>query len=177
MGCKRRLVGVRSRPQTDGDVWKGWLAVMVLITVVSLPCTEAFSLRMDYQPPVKSSVDRIRRSRRSRVSTSHKSAYAGTLAPPAPPRSFEKRMRDLVLPKAKPSLAPAPAARPANFKTVKTLLDFKTVVADEPEKIVAVRFYSPYCRVRIFELLSSMQLQCRISFTHFLSSFCCNSGL
>ena len=147
MGRKRKLQSGTSVPQADYHSWGRWLAMLAVVACFTLPCSEAFSLTMEYKPPVKSSVSRIRTSRQSRVSTSHKSAYAGAIAPPSrpTPHSFERRMRDLVLPKKKPTVVPD--SRPANLKVVETLLDFKRVVADEEDRVVAVRFYSPFCRV------------------------------
>lgn len=148
--CKRKLDSTR-RPKSDSDgLWRPrWLPIIALLAFVSIPYGEAFSATMTYKPPVKSSVNKIRTSRQSRTSTSHKSAYAGALAPPVPTsqprRSFEKRMRDLVLPHKRPSVAPA-STRPANLVTVRSLLEYKKVVADEKDRIVAVRFHSPYCR-------------------------------
>ena len=149
MGRKRKLQSGSSVPQADNHSWGRWLAIVAMVACLALPCSEAFSLTMEYKPPVKSSVSRIRSSRQSRVSTSHKSAYAGALAPPSrpTPHSFERRMRDLVLPKKKPTTVQTDS-RPANLKVVETLLDFKRVVADEEDRVVAVRFYSPFCRVR-----------------------------
>lgn len=148
---------------------------LLIVTALMLPCsTSGFSMTMEYKPPVKSSVGKIRNSRfsesRSRSTSSqsrsptHKSAYAGALVPPPSsmmppttgqrPRSFEDRMRDLVLgpttkPKKPAAAAAAPRARskPANIKMVETLADFKSVVADEKDRIVAVRFHAPWCRV------------------------------
>lgn len=149
MTGRKRSLGAMTSCSTmmNESCWRQWLALLAILALVSLPSGEAFSLSMEYKPPVKTTVDRLRTSRRSRVTTSHKSAYAGALAAPSPtrPRSFEDRMRDLVLPKSKPTVAPA-AARPDNLVTVKTLYEFKDVVADEKDRIVAVRFYSPYCR-------------------------------
>ena len=36
---------------------------------------------------------------------------------------------------------------PSNVQTIETLQDYKRVVGDEREKIVAVRFYATYCKV------------------------------
>jgi thiol-disulfide isomerase/thioredoxin len=36
--------------------------------------------------------------------------------------------------------------KPSNVKTVESLQDFKTIVGDETEKLVAVRFHATYCR-------------------------------
>merc|ERR1711937_295368 len=81
-----------------------------------------------------------------------KSSFAGVLqAPPnggtqqqrSGSKSFESRMRDLVLPK--------PRTRdmrrlPANLEVVETIQDYKEVVADEEEGIVVVRFFAPWCK-------------------------------
>lgn len=58
-------------------------------------------------------------------------------------------MRHLVLgsPAAKPKEKSSTAVkRPANIVTVETLAEYKRVVADEADRIVAVRFHSPWCR-------------------------------
>ena len=66
--------------------------------------------------------------------------------------TFEQRMRELVLGSPKldaPPLAPAPVRHlPDNVQVIETLQDYKRVVGDEREKIVAVRFYASYCKVR-----------------------------
>jgi hypothetical protein len=148
-----------------------FFAVCTLFAILMLPSTTAFSsLSMAaYKPPVKSSVSKIRNNRYSSSSTetvhhnraqsrspTQKSAYAGALNPPTrssrQSRSFESRMRDLVLgtPKPKTKAPPAEGARtlPSNVFTVETLEDYKKVVGDEKEKLVAVRFHAPWCRVR-----------------------------
>ena len=69
--------------------------------------------------------------------------------------SFEDRMRGLVMGGEQrrkivsPSRTrPETASRhlPSNVVTVETLAEYKTVVGDEPHKVVAVRFYAPWCK-------------------------------
>lgn len=152
----------RQNPSCCRNRSRQFLAVFVLM----LPCTFAFSLIMTaYKPPVKSSVSKIRNSRysdhvhhdkpQSRSST-HKAAYVGALAPPSQPnrsKSFEKRMRELVVGVPKPQqttkkAAPEGARKlPPNVCTVQTLADYKKIVGDEKDKVVAVRFHAPWCRV------------------------------
>lgn len=86
-------------------------------------------------------------------STSAKASYAGTLSIPAP--SFEERMRKAVLgsPISKSNIQ-RPGSRstsrqghlPSNVQTIETLQEYKRVVGDEREKIVAVRFFASYCK-------------------------------
>lgn len=82
----------------------------------------------------------------SGISTSRH--YATTLDHPPPDASdFAKRMRNIALPtppKKKKILSNG--GRPSNVIEVTSLEDYKTIVADEKEKIVAVRFYAPWCR-------------------------------
>ena len=79
--------------------------------------------------------------------------------------SFEKRMRDMVLGNEKQrevartatALPPTrkfarklpPTILPPNVHKIETLQDYKTMVADETDSVVAVRFYAPWCKVRI----------------------------
>lgn len=156
-----------SRSVARSSRW--WLICAAI--VLSSTCIESFQLNMAYKPPVKSSVKKLydqrfpadRRSvdgsssdRHKRSSSSRKSAFAGTYAPPtSTPRSpFERRMRDLVLgsPQSKsvqqrPSPAKSPRGLPQNVKHVESLEEYKEVVGNERAKVVAVRFYATYCRV------------------------------
>ena len=71
---------------------------------------------------------------------------------PRQEKSFEQRMRDMVLGPATTRSSTSTAAQPSrrilppNVQTVETLQDYKRVVGDEREKIVAVRFYASYCK-------------------------------
>ena len=162
--------------------WQHTTIAVVLCTLLALSQAQpshAFSLTMmaAYKPPVKSSVSKIRNNRYSSSdssssnpqaqkrpssrSTTQKSAYVGALAPPTtqqqqkPRRSFESRMRDLVLgqPKQQSTTTGANKAQegarslPTNVFTVETLQDYKKIVGEEREKLVAVRFFAPWCRV------------------------------
>lgn len=62
-----------------------------------------------------------------------------------PPPDFTKRMRNLALPKASPKKKNI-SGRPSNVIEVTSLEDYKHVVGEETDKIVAVRFYAPWCR-------------------------------
>ena len=63
-------------------------------------------------------------------------------------------MRDLVLGKGRPSVPDRlehsrtanHQRRPSNVKMIETLQEYKTVVGDEPDRVVAVRFYATYCK-------------------------------
>ena len=161
-----------------------WLtsAIMFLLWIST---SAAFQVTMStgdaYKPPVKSSVEKMydrrygessspsrspnparqRRSSDDRRTSSAKAAHAGTLSMP-PARTFEQRMRDMVLgtpPATRIRIAPTgPIAQeqqqralPRNVLTIETLQDYKRVVGDEREKIVAVRFYATYCKVSFRE--------------------------
>jgi hypothetical protein len=118
---------------------------------------------MNYKPPVKSSVKKLHDRRfpsdqngnNKRSSTTGKSAYANAYSlsssSQAPSQSFERRMRDLVLgsPQTQQPSSPAREGLPPNMHVVENLQDYKKVVGDEEERIVAVRFYATYCRVSI----------------------------
>lgn len=60
---------------------------------------------------------------------------------------FQRRMRKLVQrDNKKRDKNGKPAGSPPNFHVVRTLEEYKRVVGDEKEKIVAVRFYAPWCK-------------------------------
>jgi hypothetical protein len=147
--------------------------------------------KYSYQPPVKTSVEQLQKFSRPNKrfavgsgsgssgngggssgsggstdrSTAH-AAVAGGAALSMPPmggRSFEERMRDLVLgpttngagqkqTKWETHRTTTTTARssvlPPNVQCIESLQDYKRVVGDEREKIVAVRFYANYCKVR-----------------------------
>ena len=63
---------------------------------------------------------------------------------------FQRRMRKLVQrDNKKAERNGKPAGSPPNFHVVRTLEEYKRVVGDEKEKIVAVRFYAPWCKVSL----------------------------
>jgi hypothetical protein len=130
---------------------------------------------MVYKPPVKSSVGKLHGPRfsrdlsarqgdsPSRSSSSSKSASAAGISYDYQPAasdtpstttddSFERRMRDMVLGNQKQRKAPRTTTMPTkklppNVRIVETLQEYKKVVADETESVVAVRFYAPWCKV------------------------------
>jgi hypothetical protein len=140
--------------------------------------------KYSYQPPVKTSVEQLQKFSRPNKrfvgdtggsgsggsssgsgstdrSTAH-AAMAGGAALSMPTtgggRSFEERMRDLVLgPTAqkqtkwethRTTTTARSSVLPPNVQLIESLQDYKRVVGDEREKIVAVRFYANYCKVR-----------------------------
>lgn len=158
---------------------------LVAIVFSCIPSSQSFNMKMEYKPPVKSSVGKLHDGRFSRdlsarqgdslprSSSSSKSASAAGISyyeptsavpPPASDDSFERRMRDMVLGNQKQrensrtatALPTRKFARklpqtelPPNVHAVETLADYKRVVADETESVVAVRFYAPWCKVSI----------------------------
>jgi hypothetical protein len=144
--------------------------------------------KYSYQPPVKTSVEQLQKFSRPNKrfagssgspsgngggssgsggstdrSTAH-AAMAGGAALSMPPmvgRSFEERMRDLVLGptttansgkqtkwETHRTTTTRGSVLPPNVQLIESLQDYKRVVGDEREKIVAVRFYANYCKVR-----------------------------
>jgi len=74
--------------------------------------------------------------------------------------TFEDRMRRMVLgaPTRRRTEAAAPSSQtrsnlPPNVQTIESLQDYKRVVGDEREKIVAVRFYATYCKVSVADVI------------------------
>lgn len=61
---------------------------------------------------------------------------------------FQRRMRRLVQQddKKRARSSSRPTGSPPNFHVVRTLEEYKHVVGDEKEKIVAVRFFAPWCK-------------------------------
>lgn len=99
---------------------------------------------MEYKPPVKSSVKKLYGGRRRQQRLpSQKGAVAGALTVPP----LEQRLRDLVF-FSKQEKARNNSKNAVVVQTIESLQEYKTVVADETEKIVAVRFYAPWCKVR-----------------------------
>jgi hypothetical protein len=130
---------------------------------------------MVYRPPVKSSVSKLLHGSggpnkggispprgggggaSSGVQNAHAIAYGAP--PPASAStsvsSFERRMREIVLGKSRPSskslvdsLPEAPLPLPSNVHLVQTLADYKKLVGEETSRMVVVRFYASWCRVR-----------------------------
>lgn len=69
----------------------------------------------------------------------------------SPRHSFEDRMRDLVIGgrKKKTVIEEKSKLLPANMKIVTSLSDYKKVVGGERDRIVVVRFFAPWCKVRL----------------------------
>lgn len=149
---------------------------------------DAFAMRMEYKPPVQTSVSKLLRSQRvpakkdwkelsessgpsssppSRSSTSKNAAAAGALMSPletgflmpsmSSPPSFERRMRDLVFRNREKrseskifvgNRRGTASSMPSNLRVVETLQEYKEVVGDEHTKVIAVRFFAPWCKVR-----------------------------
>jgi hypothetical protein len=60
--------------------------------------------------------------------------------------SFQKRMLERMNPtKKKP---PMNRNIPANLMKIETLLEYKKVVGGNTDKLIVVRFYAPWCKVR-----------------------------
>lgn len=65
------------------------------------------------------------------------------------PKSFEDRMRDMIQGgRKKPVDEAANTKMPKNVMVVKTLEEYKHVVGGERDRIVVVRFFAPWCKVR-----------------------------
>lgn len=134
-----------------------WLVFTITLLSAMSHC-RSFQISMNYKPPVKSSVKKLHDRRfpsdqngnKNRSSSTGKSAYANaySLSSQAP-QSFESRMRDLVLGQTQRTSTPVREGLPSNVHVIENLQDYKEVVGDEKEKIVAVRFYATYCRVSV----------------------------
>jgi hypothetical protein len=151
-----------SRPRSFALVHLQMFLMAILFSCI--PSSQAFEMRMTYKSPVKSSVGKLVDRRFSRDSagpgdsprpSSSKSAYAAGIsyapAPGAVDDSFEQRMRNMVLGNPKRTVATVVPKRklPPNVHVVQTLQEYKKMVADETQSIVAVRFYAPWCKVRL----------------------------
>ena len=125
--------------------------------------TDAFAtsstLTMSYKPPVKSSVSKLGNNRstpgsnkRSRQYASAASAaYAPTTQPPSSrTASFRDRMRGMLGNDTTASQNNPSEQRkrilPSNVYEVATLDSYKEVVGKESERVVAVRFFAPWCK-------------------------------
>lgn len=65
-------------------------------------------------------------------------------------QSFEERMRNAVLGGRTKEVTPSTKATtmPVNLKIASSLDDYKRIVGGERERIVVVRFFAPWCKVR-----------------------------
>ena len=81
-----------------------------------------------------------------------KLSMASSFLMESPRQSFEDRMRNAVL--GGRSREPSPASKmanlPENIKVATTLDEYKKIVGGERERLVVVRFYAPWCKVRHF---------------------------
>lgn len=119
-----------------------WTAATFVAVCCMLGSALAWSsLSMEYKPPVKSSVKKFYERRGQPSKPSSRQAYAGALHSPS---TFESRMRNLVTPPRPRAVA---RRQPDYVQRIESLQDFKTIVADEPRKVVAVRFYASWCKV------------------------------
>jgi|Transcript_8659 thiol-disulfide isomerase/thioredoxin len=122
--------------------------VVVFITLIStayLPFAQSFSTSRPNQRPsfgVSSLSSRYTSSRTVPCMSSV------TELPASAKPSFEKRMRNLVLGgnKKKAASRRSGSKAPPNLKVVRTLKEYKAVVGDEGTRIVAVRFFAPWCK-------------------------------
>lgn len=65
------------------------------------------------------------------------------------PKSFEDRMKDMMRGRrTKPVVETVNSKIPKNIMVVKTLEEYKHVVGGERDRIVVVRFFAPWCKVR-----------------------------
>ena len=67
---------------------------------------------------------------------------------------FAKRMKNIIRKEekqrnTKKRTTKSNNAAPKNLLRIKTLSDFKKVVGDEKERLVVVRWYAPWCKVRV----------------------------
>jgi len=77
---------------------------------------------------------------------------------------FENNLKATVQASAKPAVK-APG-RPDHVQEVNSLEEFQQVVAEEPDKLVVVRFYAPWCRVRFPSKPSTFERAGTTSFAH-----------
>lgn len=165
------------------------LWILFFLACSSVVRVESFQMVMrDYRPPVKSSVSKLQGRRRTGDSSSRstssaggpngptgtsKAAHAATFHPPPSSSSpFERRMRDLVLNNQRRRSVKEQTHRrrardatlPPNVQIVDNLREYKQVVGDETTKMVAVRFYAPWCRVSGWRIVWRSACRCRPPF-------------
>ena len=70
--------------------------------------------------------------------------------------SFEDRMRNIVQGQRKTvPVTKKPSNMPENIQIATSLDEYKQIVGGERERIVVVRFYAPWCKVRLLFLACS----------------------
>mmetsp|Transcript_6318 Transcript_6318/g.9180 ORF Transcript_6318/g.9180 Transcript_6318/m.9180 type:complete len:196 (+) Transcript_6318:88-675(+) len=74
--------------------------------------------------------------------------------------NFNVRMRNLMNKKMRREKMNKDRRRlsPPNYKVVHTLEEYKNIVAAEDEKLVAVRFFAPWCKVRSIQFYFDLAL-------------------
>ena len=178
-----------------------WLVVIMMACLAYLPLhSEAFTISMEYRPPVKSSVSKLHDRRLPRASpsassststngrsSSRQDAFAGAIAPErsSPSTSstgsaFERRMRELALGAQNKILREKEVQRPANVHVVESLQDYKRVVGEEKDRVVVVRFHATWCRVRRNEFIELQILEyyaLQIPVPNQISPFVVHTGL
>jgi thiol-disulfide isomerase/thioredoxin len=132
------------------------ITMMTLCLMLLLSSSSAFSLEMKYKPPVYTSVSKLRNSRfssnadkQSKTSNRSTASYVShpedllTSTDSSP--SFADRMRGSVFRETQKKTTPT-RTLPPNVCTVDNLQEYKRVVGEETSKVVAVRFYAPWCK-------------------------------
>lgn len=153
------------------------LATSMLMMISNLPSTESFCIT---QPTtIRSSTVGIGIQSASRTTFSKPSTYfktqpqstsTSTIAlatldsPPSSSASemssFQKRMLERMNPTKKKTPMQTNRNIPANLMKIETLQEYKNVVGGNTDKLIVVRFYAPWCKVR--HLLLQLQLQSQL---------------
>jgi thiol-disulfide isomerase/thioredoxin len=120
-------------------------ACILFITVLLMGSADAFMV----SPPSSSSSS-------SQLRTSLAYASDGTLQPYPSSPSFGSRVIEAVKARTSSAVRSRTATttknktttpgRPAHVEEVMTLAEYKSIVSDEKDQIVVVRFYAPWCR-------------------------------
>ena len=130
------------------------LATSMLSMISTLPSAESFCIT---QPTtIRSSTQSASSTIFSKPTTNFKTQSTSSIAsvtidsPPSSSASemssFQKRMLERMNPtKKKP---PMNRNIPANLMKIETLLEYKKVVGGNTDKLIVVRFYAPWCKVR-----------------------------
>ena len=107
------------------------------------------SIHPTFRRPKSETLDNSRFHSTIQPSTSLKVSLSSLME--SKPKSFEDRMRDLVMGGRTNAAIPSEnsdSKLPKNVKVVKTLDEYKKVVGGERDRIVVVRFFAPWCKVR-----------------------------
>lgn len=119
--------------------------LFVTLAMLSVQPTQSFMASTNKSQPIPTTLLHQRQTTLSPL--------AAAVLDPSPSSyemsNFAQRMKNLIKKDSqKTKRPPTPEGTPSNLIRLTTLQEFKQVVGDEKDKLVVVRWYAPWCKVR-----------------------------